>query len=532
MRCAMGHLAGVVMTIGIVSCSQSDSDFKEGGGDDRSFSPDDVVAFHGSDDGDDGSDYASTTVRERPVETRREDARIRTEPERSAAPQGQQWKPDTPLKAGTLTAGSIDDHARYSAFRDYLSNTLQRSPNHPFAAMKIGRRVVIRVSNLQGEGVGDARVTVRPIPSDNQRADDVVREFKTTTSSDGRALFLSARDLPAVGCDYQLTVQPVGDGKPVTQRVTLDQPAWNVVLSDRQRHLPVKLDLALVIDTTGSMQDELDYLKVEIDDIAAAVKRRFPNVEQRFALILYRDDGDDYVTRTFDFTGSLTEFRRRLAEQSASGGGDYPEAMHLALEQAGQLSWQKANTARVLFLVGDAPPHSRFAERTSTAVESLRDANVKLFPVAGSGVRDEAEWVMRSAAFLTMGRYLFLTDHSGVGKPHAKPQTPSYSVERLNALMVRMIASELAGRELLPGEIIGTEASSGVIVPLQNRPTTRPPNVSTSPNPTVATTCRTSHAIAGWLYEVIRRRTTFFIVAMFAVVLIWKLDTRRRSSVV
>ena len=46
---------------------------------------------------------------------------------------------------------------------------------------------------------------------------------------------------------------------------------------------------------------------------------------------------------------------------------------------------------------------------------------------------------------MTMGRYLFLTDHSGVGNPHAKPHAPEYAVEHLNRLMVRMIAQQLAG---------------------------------------------------------------------------------------
>ena len=111
--------------------------------------------------------------------------------------------------------------------------------------------------------------------------------------------------------------------------------------------------MPLVIDATGSMSGELEYLKVEIDSIAAAVKQRFPNVDQRFSLIVYRDKGDEYVVRKFDFTGSLAEFRRTLSGQRAAGGGDYPEAMHKALEDAGDLDWRE----RAVMLALLAPIH-------------------------------------------------------------------------------------------------------------------------------------------------------------------------------
>jgi hypothetical protein len=537
-------MTGIVLAVAIVGCGgaanspQSEKRLENTSSVDSASMASDSgdaadYSFRGVEDAD--AERAPTAVKARLPVVHRGDRTAEitraVEPESPTRQQAQSWVPETQFRPGTLTAGSIDDHAKYDAYRDYLSKTLQQYPGRSFPALNIGRRVVIRVTNAQGEGIGDARITVRPVATNNQDANGTNSEFTTTTGSDGRALFLSARDLSAAGSEFQLTVQPASDSPFLSLPVSLDQPEWNVVLPEVQQRLPTRLDLALVIDTTGSMKDELDYLKVEIDDIAAAVKRRFPNVEQRFALILYRDEGDEYVTRTFDFTGSLSEFRGKLSEQTASGGGDYPEAMHLALEQAGQLSWRKSDAARVLFLVGDAPPHPRFSRRTIAAVESLRESNVKLFPVAASGVRDEAEWVMRSAAFLTLGRYLFLTDHSGVGNPHAKPQTPSYSVERLNALMVRMIASELAGRELLPSDIIATEANAGTISSPQNQPVTRQQTVYVEQLPIkpVTHTEGIAKVFGSWCYETIQLPAIRVFAAMLAIALIWKLDTRRRS---
>ena len=108
-------------------------------------------------------------------------------------------------------------------------------------------------------------------------------------------------------------------GQSFERRLSADQGEWRIEATDAQLRRPQALDLALVIDATGSMGDELNYLKIEIDHIATTVKRLFPNVEQRFALILYRDKGDQYVTRTFDFTTSLANFRSTLARQHADG---------------------------------------------------------------------------------------------------------------------------------------------------------------------------------------------------------------------
>ena len=363
------------------------------------------------------------------------------------------------IQSRILTAGSLDDHTNFDEYLSYVSEVMQRDAGRQWRDFVIGHRVVVRVENEQGQGIGDARVKIEAIDgqANQQRGQSLASSIQLLSGSDGKMLFLPAIDSPKSGTQFRVTVTPAGGGEKKSQVCTLDETPWVITMPQAKANLPAQLDLALVIDTTGSMSDELEYLKVETDSIAAAVHERFPNVDQRYALILYRDEGDQYVSRTFDFTGSLDQFRSTLADQTANGGGDYPEAMHVALEQAGELSWRKTNTARVMFLVGDAPPHARFYERTAQAVKLLRRNDIAVFPVAASGVKDQAEFILRHAAFLTNGKYLFLTDHSGVGNAHAKPHTPQYSVERLVDLMIRMVASELAGRPLLPQDIIATE---------------------------------------------------------------------------
>jgi hypothetical protein len=373
-----------------------------------------------------------------------------------------------------LTAGSLDDVKNDDEFRTYVDEVRQSG----IAALSdtltgwSGRRIEIMVRNSEGKPFPDAIVNVFATagPEDSiqlkyQPATETVNSKRLVASlqsgSDGRAHFFPGIDGRRDDAAWDIEIStPDGELRVSQESLPVPQAWWDFTVGKLPSQMPRQLNLALVIDTTGSMGDELEYLKREISNIASQVERLFPGIDQRFALIVYRDNGDRYVTRNFDFTDSLAEFRKSLSVQHASGGGDYPEAMHAALEQAGELSWRDRNTARVMFLVGDAPPHARHMTRTFDAVQKLRQKNVSIFPVAGSGTRDEAEFALRTAAFMTMGQYLFLTDHSGVGLPHAAPHAETYNVEWLSSVMLRMIASELSGRELQPSEILATEETA------------------------------------------------------------------------
>ncbi|HEY5938508.1 MAG TPA: vWA domain-containing protein [Kofleriaceae bacterium] len=210
-----------------------------------------------------------------------------------------------------------------------------------------------------------------------------------------------------------------------------------------------ELDVQLVVDTTGSMGDELSYLQSELISIANQIRERFPQVKPRWSLVLYKDSGDEYVTRPFDFTTDVVQFQKQLAAQSAGGGGDFPEAVIDGLSRGLQQQWRSdTGVAKVMFWVADAPPHPGEGGKFATVVRSARDRGVHVYPIASSGIDDGTEYQMRAAAQLTGGRYLFLTDDSGVGNSHAEPHIPCYSVTRLDRAVVRMIETELAGRQV------------------------------------------------------------------------------------
>lgn len=219
------------------------------------------------------------------------------------------------------------------------------------------------------------------------------------------------------------------------------------------------LDIALVIDTTGSMGDEITYLQTELTAISQSIEERYPDAEQRWSLVVYRDDSDEYVTRVFAFTGDIAELRGHLLKQNANGGGDFPEAPDAALAAMNDLEWRtEGGIARLAFWVADAPHHAEDAELMADAIRGASDLDVHIYPVASSGIDDLTELTMRSAAQLTGGRYLFLTDDSGVGGAHKEPNLPCYFVTRLDQAMLRMVDIEMTGeyREPEEGQIIRT----------------------------------------------------------------------------
>jgi len=350
---------------------------------------------------------------------------------------------------GMLTAGDWDDNLNWSFFSDYRSEFLY---THDYlASVPVDDRIVITVVNDQGEPIPNAKVTIKG------SAQQVL--LSAPTASDGRLLFFPVNDGATSGDPLSLTIEPPAGQSlaPLTVAVPSTNE-WNLVLPQAVKVLPQALDLAFVVDSTGSMSDELEYVKVEIQGIADTIQANFGPLDVQYALIVYRDIGDLYVTKSFDFTGDLQVFKANLLAQHAAGGGDYPEAMDDALVAMNDLSWRNGNVTRVAFLIADAPPHHSDGVAVLAQADLARRSGVKIYPVAGSGVADEAEYFMRQAAELTLGRYLFLTDDSGIGNSHAEPHIPCYQVQYLNDLINRMIACALTGTRVSaePAKIIKT----------------------------------------------------------------------------
>jgi hypothetical protein len=220
-----------------------------------------------------------------------------------------------------------------------------------------------------------------------------------------------------------------------------------------------KLDISFVVDVTGSMGDELDYLKTEVKAIAKRISQDFDSISQRYSVVVYRDEGDDFVTRSLDFTESIPKVQNFLDQYSAAGGGDFPEAVQAAFLDANKLQWRSDDsTAKFIFWLADAPPHDQDMIAAVKEAGNLGDKGVAIYPIASSGVDQDAELLMRYAALSTGGQYLFLTDDSGIGGTHKEPDVLCYHVQKLDQLIFYKVKEQLMGERIDPSpeEIVRT----------------------------------------------------------------------------
>ena len=340
-------------------------------------------------------------------------------------------------RAGVLTAGDIDDVLNLGDYRRYAGKASE-ALDLPKAGVL--EAIVLRLRNPDSAPAPGVRVTLR-----RQEASEPL--FSGYSGVDGALLVHPAIYGQSGKGDYEMRAFD-GDGQRVVREKVRTGTRSNIALPFRGAWEPDFLDLAFVVDTTGSMGDELDWLTRDLMRIVDRAKRAAPGVDIRFGLIVYRDEGDEYVVRNYGFTNSARKMRGWLRRQEASGGGDYPEAADLAMQVASEMNWRRGRGERLVFHLADAPPHVQNATRYLSATRALAQEGVQIFGLGASGVAAESEFLMRQAAVLSNGRYLFLTDDSGVGHSHEEPTISCYRVTALSGLMERVLASELSGRRV------------------------------------------------------------------------------------
>jgi hypothetical protein len=176
------------------------------------------------------------------------------------------------------------------------------------------------------------------------------------------------------------------------------------------------VEVAFVLDTTGSMGGLIEGAKRKIWSIATAIVDSNPDADVRMGLVAYRDLGDDYVTKTFDLTTDIQDLYANLLELKARGGGDWPESVNEALDVAvNKLRWTlSSDTRRIVFLVGDAPPHMDYAQDTKypTTLSVAKQKDIIVNAVLAGNARD-TERVWRDIAQNGNGRFIPIPQDGG-----------------------------------------------------------------------------------------------------------------------
>ena len=349
---------------------------------------------------------------------------------------------DKKPQPGQLTAGDYDDILNPELFKLYVDEMLQdkfKGHNLPYVDTKT--RIDIHVVDSDGKDFPLADISLK----DNQGE----KELKLRTGANGMSYIYPNYDeiapdhVLSVTVDAFETVDTEMDSEIIAE-------GGRITVSVDAKSRPIdKVDLLLTFDATGSMGDEMRYLKAEFEAIVEEISLRHPHIDMRHGLIVYRDKGDEYVVKDFPFTDDLGRFQNALNKQKATGGGDMPEAMHTALQRGLTLDWRE-DALKVNLLVADAPPHNNKIYETWDAGIASRNLGIHIVPLAGSGVDKTAEYMMRNMAHLTKGRYLFLTDDSGIGNAHAEPTVDCYVVTHLDGLVTRVLDGLITGERQEP----------------------------------------------------------------------------------
>ena len=336
-------------------------------------------------------------------------------------------QPET-IEPGQLTAGEWKDSENWAFWRRLMGNKGYSQMQRMWELPADKYEIVVMDGDIP---VRDSRVELKNVAGETV--------WVSRTDKNGKAfVFIEGAEGEQ---QNEFTLEVHAGGEFVTAEQVLLDPEQPFMVQCAAAEPEDILDLMFMIDTTGSMSDELRYINAELKDVVGQIDS---NV--RISCNYYRDTTDAYTVKPFDFNTNIDSVIEQISMQYAAGGGDYEEAVDLALENAvNEHEWSESARERLLFLVLDAPPHYT-PETVETIQKAVRDASekgIRIIPVASSGVDKNTEFFLRSLAVATNGTYLFLTDHSGIGNPHLEPTIGDYEVSYLNELILKVIRDYL-----------------------------------------------------------------------------------------
>lgn len=335
------------------------------------------------------------------------------------------------VPSGQITAGEWNDMVNWDFWLNLGQNRAFDSAQDNWNFYPQNRYSFL-VKDQNNNPLVDCEVWLR-----NKNGDAI---WKARTDNEGKAeLWLNLNgqneEDPSVAVSYGGQQVVVVDPVQIAQGV-------NEVTIHSEGSVEKNVDILFVVDATGSMGDEIEYLKSELLDVTRRVKEENSAIDLRTGAVFYRDEGDEYVTKVSAFSSSQSGTIQFIGDQHADGGGDYEEAVHTALNTAvTQLSWNEHARARLLFLVLDAPAHhtNAIVNDLNAIIKKAAEKGIKIIPVSASGVNKDAEFLFRFFAISTNGTYVFITNNSGIGGDHIEATVGDYEVELLNDLMVRVI---------------------------------------------------------------------------------------------
>jgi Mg-chelatase subunit ChlD len=351
-----------------------------------------------------------------------------------------------------VRAGEWDDNANYRDFLGYI----QKAQSLGIDKLDVSTRRFIVVQDKDGAGVPNCKVTISD-PASQKTA-------TLTTAASGRAVFFPrVAGMTAAKLTASTTCLTQSKTSADFETADADGAIKLQIAAARADVSKPTIDVVFVLDTTGSMSEEIEGVKSTLKTVLSKLDQ---DVKIRVGLVEYKDQGDEFVTKTYALTSDIKSLSTTIAKLSADGGGDTPEDVNSGLSVAvGQMQWSDKATARLAFLIADAPPHLDYSNSTSYSTSAKRAAEkgIKVFTVAASGMDSVGQAVFRQVAQLTGGTNMFVLrggagpQSTGGGDPTSScgATHQNYSSGNLDQLITGKIALEVTSLKADPMRIPG-----------------------------------------------------------------------------
>jgi len=227
-----------------------------------------------------------------------------------------------------------------------------------------------------------------------------------------------------------------------------------------------RIEVCFVLDTTSSMSGLIDGAKQKIWSIANEMISAKPTPELKLGLIGYRDRGDEYVVKTFNLTDDIDAIYGHLREFKAEGGGDAPESVNEALDEAiHKVSWSNdRKVLKIVFLVGDAPPHMDYPN-SPKYTDLCREAVKKdlLINTVQCGNMPDTQTIWQEIAKLSEGTYAAIAQ-SGNMAVVSTPMDKELSRlnERISATVIPYGDAKLQAEVRAKGELAASAPAAAM----------------------------------------------------------------------
>jgi len=345
-----------------------------------------------------------------------------------------------PSESG-LKAGYSDDNRQFN----YFVNFLKEYKAVPHISLDIIERIIFYVKDKKNLSIPNAKIEIKS-------GGNIIT--KGTTLADG-----SFRFFPALYGENLKNFE-IHASDPVSGRKTGDQFTRDgrrqidlTISTTRQLKDRTPLDIVFILDTTGSMGEEIERLKATIQLIHLNLSSLSTKPLLRFGLVLYKDEGDEeYVTSIVHLTEDLDKFQNELNSVEAYGGGDTPEDLQAALEDSMKKIRWNTDGIRLAYIITDAPPHLDYGQEydyTRAALEA-KERGIKIHSVGTGGLPLEGEYILRQVSQFTSGRYIFLTygeggeSEGGAAGSVSHHTGANFQTDKLEAIIIRFAKEELA----------------------------------------------------------------------------------------